>query len=508
MSSRRSRCTPNRMLKLMFLSLGWLLVLWPQSISSAQNTAPPKTILVLYWYGRDFVTNVRLDASIRKVLSDEPAGSIEYYPEYLESNRFPGERQTVLFRDYLMQKYAGRKIDVVVAFSPVALNFVLKYCNELFAETPIVFSTLRRPNIEDQTHPAGMTGVVADRMFARTFDLALNLHPDTSQVYVIVGTSEHDKEFEADVRNELGPLESRVSTTYLTDLPLHEVLGTVKNAEDQSLVFYVRYSMDEPGRSIDPFDALSLTAQSSRVPVYSLGAQPLIGRGSVGGYFSDDDIGQAKLAQMALEVAKGKKAQDIPIFEIPNVLRFDANQLKRWSVDEDKLPRGSVVLFKQATFWERYKWRITSVVGLFALQSVLILALLVERYRRRRADSGQRETQERNRAILSALPDLMFLQTHDGVYLDYHARQPDLLPARPEDFLGKSMHDVLPASLAHKLDSHFQKAISTGETQICEYDLGVNGERHWFEARIAACDDDKLLSVVRDVTERKVAEAE
>src|SRR5215471_3697084 len=435
MSSRRFSCRRNQKLKLTVFCLGWLLVLWPQSISSEQNTAPPKTILVLYWYGRDFVSNVRLDASIRQALSNEPVGSIEYYPEYLESNRFPGERQTILFSDYLKQKYSGRKIDVVVAFSPVALNFALKYCNELFADTPIVFSTLGNPNLDDQTHAAGMTGVVADRMFARTLDMALNLHPDTTQVYVIVGTSEHDKEFEANVRDELRPLEARVATTYLTELPLQEILGTVKNAPDQSIVFYVRYSVDEPGKSIDPFDALSLTAQASRVPVYSLGAPPLMGRGSIGGYFSDDDIGQAKLAQMAVEVAKGKRPQDIPIFEIPNVLRFDANQLKRWSIGEDKLPAGSVVLFKQATFWERYKWRIISVAGLFALQTALILALLLERYRRRRADSGQRETQERNRAILSALPDLMFLQTRDGVYLDYHARQPDLLPARPDDFL-------------------------------------------------------------------------
>src|SRR5262245_18984358 len=110
MSSRSSSCRRNQKLNLTFLCLGWLLVLWPQSISSAQNTAPPKTILVLYWYGRDFVSNIRLDASIRQVLSYEPAGSIEYYPEYLESNRFPGVRQAVLFRDYLMQKYARRKI--------------------------------------------------------------------------------------------------------------------------------------------------------------------------------------------------------------------------------------------------------------------------------------------------------------------------------------------------------------------------------------------------------------
>ncbi|HJZ79001.1 MAG TPA: hypothetical protein VKD91_01605, partial [Pyrinomonadaceae bacterium] len=231
-------------LTLLVLSLGYLLIDWPPSRAAAENSPPPKTILVLYWYGRDFVSNVRLDKDIREVLSSEPAGSIEYYPEYLESNRFPGERQSLLFRDYLAQKYAGRKIDVVVTFSPLALNFVLKYCNELFAATPIVFSTLQRPVFDSQTHAAGMTGVVADRMFARTLDLALKLHPDTTRAYVVIGTSEHDKEFDAGVREELKPLESRVEMIYLADLPLGELLATLKNVPDHSLVLYVRYSLD------------------------------------------------------------------------------------------------------------------------------------------------------------------------------------------------------------------------------------------------------------------------
>src|SRR5262249_14665568 len=145
-----------------------------------------------------------------------------------------------------------------------------------------------RPVFDSQTHAAGMTGVVADRMFARTLDLALKLHPDTTRAYVVIGTSEHDKEFDAGVREELKPLESRVEMIYLADLPLGELLATLKNVPDHSLVLYVRYSLDEPGKSIGPFDALALIAQSARVPVYSLGAEPLVGRGTVGGYHSDD----------------------------------------------------------------------------------------------------------------------------------------------------------------------------------------------------------------------------
>src|SRR5215813_7294297 len=76
----------------------------------AQQPAVPKRMLVLYWYDKDFPFNARFDRSFQTVLQSEPAGSIEYYPEYLETNRFPGENHSLLLRDYLRQKYADRTI--------------------------------------------------------------------------------------------------------------------------------------------------------------------------------------------------------------------------------------------------------------------------------------------------------------------------------------------------------------------------------------------------------------
>jgi PAS domain-containing protein len=52
-----------------------------------------------------------------------------------------------------------------------------------------------------------------------------------------------------------------------------------------------------------------------------------------------------------------------------------------------------------------------------------------------------------------------------------------------------------------------KRAQATDETQVWEYDLQLNGEREWFEARITRRNGSKILSVVRDITERKRLEA-
>src|SRR5215204_1065 len=53
-------------------------------------------------------------------------------------------------------------------------------------------------------------------------------------------------------------------------------------------------------------------------------------------------------------------------------------------------------------------------------------------------------SEERNRAVFDAIPDVVFLLTADGTYLDYHAKDPEQLLAPPEQFLCKNVRDVLP----------------------------------------------------------------
>ncbi|HEY8224493.1 MAG TPA: sigma 54-interacting transcriptional regulator [Pyrinomonadaceae bacterium] len=123
-----------------------------------------------------------------------------------------------------------------------------------------------------------------------------------------------------------------------------------------------------------------------------------------------------------------------------------------------------------------------------------------------RGEIALRASEARNRAILSAIPDLMFLQKHDGTYLDYHAKDPDALLMPPQQFLGKKMQDVLPPELAMGLAECFERALVSDKPVILEYSLEVPQGPRFFEASVVKCDDERILSTVRDITERKEAE--
>src|SRR5206468_2836450 len=74
--------------------------------------------------------------------------------------------------------------------------------------------------------------------------------------------------------------------------------------------------------------------------------------------------------------------------------QFDWRLLRRWDIREESLPPGSTVRFKERTFWDQYKWPILGVISLCVVETLLIIALLVQRASRRRAETRFRQVVE------------------------------------------------------------------------------------------------------------------
>jgi PAS domain S-box-containing protein len=123
-----------------------------------------------------------------------------------------------------------------------------------------------------------------------------------------------------------------------------------------------------------------------------------------------------------------------------------------------------------------------------------------------RAQEALRRSEERNRAILQAIPDWVFIVSASGVFLDFHGKDRDNLVVPPEVFLGKTVRETLPPALADVLQAAFGRALLSGEPEKIEYTLGSDQAERFYEARVVRCDRDKVLSIVRDITDRKRAE--
>ncbi len=117
-----------------------------------------------------------------------------------------------------------------------------------------------------------------------------------------------------------------------------------------------------------------------------------------------------------------------------------------------------------------------------------------------------KESEARCHAILNAIPDFMFICDREGILHDYNVPTDSILTPHLEQFLGKSIYKVLPMDLTEKYLQCCKKAQEKKEAQVLEFILNTPGGTKFCEARIAPMDEQRFLTIARDVTNRKKAE--
>ncbi|HEY9850069.1 MAG TPA: PAS domain S-box protein [Leptolyngbyaceae cyanobacterium] len=134
-------------------------------------------------------------------------------------------------------------------------------------------------------------------------------------------------------------------------------------------------------------------------------------------------------------------------------------------------------------------------------------AVVVDITDRKQAEQSLRQSEATNRALLNAIPDMMFRCQVDGTFIDFKPAKniKTLLP--PQEFLGKNVVELLPPEISYQIQQAYKIAISSQEIQLLEYKISLEGEWRDYEARIVACSADEVISIVRDITDRKQAES-
>jgi PAS domain S-box-containing protein len=125
---------------------------------------------------------------------------------------------------------------------------------------------------------------------------------------------------------------------------------------------------------------------------------------------------------------------------------------------------------------------------------------------RKLAETSLQESEARQRALLEAMPDLMFQMNRQGVYLSYRAPRSDALYVPASEFIGKRIQDVLPPAVAQVWIEHLERALASQKVQRFEYQLPIRGQARDWEAHLIASGKDEALAVVHEITERKRTE--
>ena len=316
----------------------------------------------------------------------------------------------------LAEKYANRAIEVVVAEEPWALGYLLRNRSVLFPGVPVVFTEVLRVHLEAFRPPPDVTGVVLVVDDQRTVSVAIDLHPGTERVVIVAGGSAWDRESAEIVKRLALKRSPQIELVSLVGLPLDEQLDRLARLPPRSVVVVPTYRADTAGRAMIPHEVVRRIARASNAPVYGP-VNTWLGYGIVGGDLIQYDLIAERAATLTARILRGEPASAIPRVELPSsALMFDWRELRRWGIDESRLPAGSVVRFREPTLWSAYRWHILGVALLVLGQGLLIGALLVSRRKRIRAEAGLREAETRYRTVADFTYDWEYWTRPDGSF--------------------------------------------------------------------------------------------
>lgn len=373
-------------IRILFLGL----LVWVTGASSACSAT--RNVVLLFDERPELPGMAMLESEFVRTLTAGSADRVELYREPMDLSRFGSDTYRSVLRDFLKAKYADKKIDVVVGIIGPALDFLLAHGGAVFPGASIVFCGIDRRELGSRFLPPEVRGVLIKREFAPTLELALKLHPRTSQAVVVAGTSDFDKRLLDQARQEFHAFEGRIGFTYLTSLPMAELLAQLSALPTHTIVLFTTIFRDGAGETFFPHDAVQRVSESASAPVYGFLDQYL-GRGIVGGSLYSFSAHGAATAKLVLQVLAGTTPSDTHVIEPEtNKVMFDWRQMRRWKISEVSLPANSEIQFRKPSLWRQYGLYLIIGIVVLLIEAAIIAALLVEHHRRRLAErvSGRR----------------------------------------------------------------------------------------------------------------------
>jgi len=297
--------------------------------------------------------------------------------EFMDTKRFPDEESILRFYNEL--KYRMERVepyDVVILGDDAALQFAMKYRNDIFKDIPLVFEGINDSEyaMEVSKDPL-ITAVLEKLSFEKNIGFALSLYPEATTVTAILDDSvtgeAERKSFYQYAANYPEFTFSEINSSRLTTDELRETLSTIK---DGTILIYITLTEDASGKNYTSQQSIHLVAEYANVPAFRM-VSGGIGDGLLGGNIVSMELSGKIAAEIATAICNG---EDPAGFEVvvdgPNIYCVDEAVMRKYDLDLGLIPKNAEIINHKPSFFEKYH-----ELFLPAIAVLIILAAVITR---------------------------------------------------------------------------------------------------------------------------------
>lgn len=350
----------------------------------AMATETKPMVLLLYSFTREIAPYNTIVAAFRSELTQASSEPLSIYDASLEGEQTTGLNDQ--FLELLRRRFAASPPDVVVTIGPPAAAFYLRNRDKMLPGTPAVIAALDVKLVPKSALRAGDRVVAVHSPSSMLVDNILRLLPETQRIAVVLGDSPLERLWLPKIQTEFAQFANQLNFEWLNKLSFEQMRKRIGNLPPHSAVLYGQLINDAIGVPYEQEDGLASLIEVSTAPIFSF-YESEFGYGVVGGpYISERRVG-ALMAAAVLRTLNGQNtaAPAIELIEYGTPV-YDWRALKRWGIDSARLPPGSEIRFRPPSLWDEHRALMTTAIGIFLLQAALLVGLLWQRIRRRRAE--------------------------------------------------------------------------------------------------------------------------
>ena len=376
------------------------------SVTSAVHAADAgraKRVLMVHSFGSSAPPFTTHSTAFETTLTQEMGNSVDLDEISLDNARYGQPDMEEPFVEFLLKRLAKWQPDLVVPIGSPAGRFLVKFRDRLFPGTPVIYTGMDRRTVPPDAITKNATFVGEDFDMAGLVEDILQIAPDTTNIEVILGATLLERYWAIEFRRAFERFTNRVSFNFLNDLSFDQMLERLAKLPPRSFILLGLLLRDASGVTHNEDDALQRLHAVANAPINGLYKNQL-GLGIVGGRLHQGELQGVESASIAIRVLRGEPISNFPPKVIGTVgPRYDWRELQRWNISEDRLPPGSVIVFRQPTMWEKYILYIIVALSIIAIQAAMIGNLLLHRARRRRAEADLKESYERTQDLAGRL---------------------------------------------------------------------------------------------------------
>lgn len=365
-------------------------------------------ILILNSYHKGLQWTDDIEKGIKEVLGKEIA-NIDIAYEYMDLKRHSDPVALHDIRSYLKKKYIDTNFDAVIVTDDHAYQFTLDYNHQLFNKTPIIFCGLNYYDEATHQKHENMTGVVEKNHYQETLDLALQLHPNTQRVIVINDTTLTGQKNRLHMEKLLPQYKGRARFEFWSDVNMTTIQKDVSKLQRGDIIYLLSFNQDKSYNNFTYTESIQLIAEKAQVPIYGLW-DFYLNHGLFGGKLTSGIVQGKHVGNIIKRILGGTTPKEIPVIQKDvGVYMFDDNLLRKYNVDHQALPAGSIVInepFSLIDMYNNHRGVFISIVLLIcAVLFLFFIIFLLLRTNRIKRLMVEQERKYASTDILTGIPN-------------------------------------------------------------------------------------------------------